>query len=248
MADSTVDLSATPATRAQLFLIVPLALERQCLHIVPGSEFEPLVNIFQSGQGAENARRAAHAALANGASALMSVGVAGALAGELDAGDVIVPSFVVDAHTGRQLPCSSAWTQDLRARIRSVCVAADGPLLSVSEVLTTPEEKRQAASRYGALACDLESAAIAAVAEEAGAHFSALRVISDTNDDKLPDGVADWVDDTGKARVLPVLSELKSPGRWRGVVTMVSRFHKAQRRLNQLSELLAAVAYCCPRS
>jgi len=92
----------------------------------------------------------------------------------------------------------------------------------------------------------MESAAVAAVAADAGVQFCALRIISDTYQDRLPDSVADWVDDTGNARVLPVLGELRSPARWRGVVTMVSRFHIAQRRLKQLSELLVSAAYCCP--
>ena len=246
MPRSVVDPPANSAKRAHLSIIVPLALERQCLSVSHESESGPVMDVFQSGQGAANAQRAARAALAHGATALMSVGVAGALVPDLDAGDAIVPAFVIDAHTARRIDCSAGWSSALRDRIKSACKVSDGAILGVSDVLTSPTAKHAAANRYAAVACDMESAAIAAVAADAGAHFCALRIISDTYQDKLPDGVGDWVDDTGKARVLPVLGELRSPARWRGVVTMISRFHMAQRRLNQLSEQLVSTAYCCP--
>jgi len=246
MPDRVVDPSASSAKRTHLSIIVPLALERQCLSVRSQAQPGPMIDVFQSGQGARNAQRAARAALANGATALMSVGVAGALVPDLDAGDAIVPQFVINARDGRRFDCSALWCSELRNTIASVCKVSAGAILGVSDVLTRPADKQSAASRYGAVACDMESAAVAAVAADAGVHFCALRIISDTYQDKLPDSVADWVDDTGKARVLPVLGELRSPARWRGVVTMVSRFHMAQRRLNQLSELLVSAAYCCP--
>jgi adenosylhomocysteine nucleosidase len=246
MPDWVVDPSVNSAKRTHLSIIVPLALERQCLNVGPESQTGPVIDVFQSGQGAANARRAARAALAGGATALMSVGVAGALVADLEAGDAIVPQFVIDARDARRIECSTIWCSELRKTIASVCTVSDGAILGVSDVLTRPSDKQAAASRYAAVACDMESAAVAAVAADAGVHFCALRIISDTYEDKLPDSVADWVDDTGKARVLPVLGELRSPARWRGVVTMVSRFHMAQRRLNQLSELLVSAAYCCP--
>jgi adenosylhomocysteine nucleosidase len=247
MPDSVVDSSSSSANRAHLSIIVPLALERQCLSTESKTQSGPIIDVFQSGQGATNAARAARAAIANGATALLSVGVAGALTADLEAGDAVVPSYVVDGLTARRIDCSTAWCSDLRDQIRSVCTVCDGALVSVSDALTSPADKQAAAERYDAAACDMESAAIASVAAEAGVHFCALRIVSDTYQDKLPDGVADWVDDTGKARVLPVLGELKSPGRWRSVVTMISRFHVAQRRLHQVSELLVSAAYCCPR-
>lgn len=230
----------------RLALIVPLALERQCLREVATGRAEVPVRVLQSGQGELNARRAAQSALRQGATALLSVGVAGALVPDLDAGDAVVPATVIAA-AGRNIDCAADWSRRIRAHIEGMCRVSDGALVCVPEVLTTPESKRSAAQRYDAVACDMESAAIAAVAGEAGADFAALRVISDRSSDVLPHDVASWVDEAGRAKLRPVLGALLSPSLWRPVMTMNRRFHIARRSLRRLSESLAAAAYCCPQ-
>lgn len=247
MPDTAVDAPPSSALPPRLALIVPLALERNCLVSGPLLQCGADVEVLQCGQGELNARRAAQSAVRHGASALLSVGVAGALAPGLHAGDAVVPAAVVAAPSGRRTDCSAQWSRMLRAHIEGQCRVSDGALLSVPDVLSTPAAKRSAAGQYDAVACDMESAAIAAVASDTGVHFAALRVISDTAADELPDDVAGWVDEAGNAKLLPVLSALLSPSRWRSVMTMNRRFQSARRSLRQLSHSLAAAAYCCPQ-
>jgi len=247
MPDRAVDAPPSTLRQARLALIVPLALERHCLTNTPEPTSDTALEVLQCGQGELGARRAALSAVTQGASALLSVGIAGALDARLAAGDAVVPASVVAAGTGRRIKCSQDWSRSLRARIEGQCRVSDGALLSVPDVLTSAASKSAAARQYDAVACDMESAAIAAVAQDAGVPFAALRVISDESADELPDDVAQWIDESGNARLRPVLATLLSPGRWRLLMTMNGRFRVARRSLRRLSRSLTAAAYCCPR-
>src|SRR6478735_4556037 len=66
------------------------------------------------GVGAQRAQAAAQLLLARGASALLSWGVAVALAPDLKAGRVLLPRAVIAAD-GTLLPVSSAWHEEISA-------------------------------------------------------------------------------------------------------------------------------------
>jgi len=247
MSERAFEADASKARPAQLALIVPLALERQCLADTEVNHHGTIVTISQCGQGARNAARAARAAIEQGATALMSIGVAGGLAKGPDAGDAVVPDTVVNAEDGRAVACSQSWVAALRNHIDALGGAHSGSLLSVPDVLGKSSEKTAAGNRFRCVACDMESSAIGMVAQEAGVYFAVLRVISDTYSDELPNNVSRWVDNSGNARVAPVLGAIMSPARWRSVISMTTRFRFAQRRLRELSGALGAAAYCCPK-
>lgn len=247
VSNAAVDTRASFAPVARLALIVPLALERQCLSAGSGAQSGTVISISQSGQGADNAARAAHTAIEQGATALMSVGVAGALVPGLSAGAAVIPDAVIDADSGRRFECSVSWSSAMRKCVDPMGDVYSGTLLGVSKVLATPSAKATAASRFGSIACDMESAAIAATASAAQVHFAVLRVISDAVSDELPGDVSGWVDRFGNARLRPVLGAMMSPRRWPSIISMTTRFRLAQRRLRRLSESLVVAAYCCPQ-
>jgi adenosylhomocysteine nucleosidase len=236
--------SSADAESVRLALIVPLALERQCLTSAAAERSDSQLMILQSGQGADNAARIARLAIANGAQALLSIGVAGALSQELAAGDVVVPTAVIDAQTATKIDCSHGWSEALRRKVSESGTAHGGTLLSVTGVLASAAQKAAAAQRFGSVACDMESAAIAATAQEAKLQFAVLRVISDAAADELPSDVSNWVDSSGNPRMRPVLGAMLSPGRWRSVISMALNFRIARRRLRHLSEHLSAMDYC----
>ena len=64
------------------------------------------------GAGATRAESAAQCLVANGASALLSWGVCGALVTGLEAGTLLVPGAIIDSD-GTALPVSSAWRDRL---------------------------------------------------------------------------------------------------------------------------------------
>src|SRR5215467_3825808 len=85
--------AAAPA--ATCAVIVALGVERAALR--SRAERDPPLGVIQSGPGPERAASAATAALASGASGLMSFGLAGALRAELAPGAVLLPRRVRSA-------------------------------------------------------------------------------------------------------------------------------------------------------
>lgn len=64
--------------------------------------------------------------------------------------------------------------------------ASAGRFISVPHVLCSGHEKRVLAQTTGAMAVDMESAALAVVAGEAGLPFTIVRTVSDLKDEDLP--------------------------------------------------------------
>jgi nucleoside phosphorylase len=99
------------------------------------------------------------------------VGIAGALGPRVAIGDLVVPERVLDLATGaehRPSPLGDATP-------RGTLVTSDG-LLTDRDALARLE-------RSGALAIDMETAAVAAVCERHGCPWSVFRAISDRADD-----------------------------------------------------------------
>lgn len=138
--------------------------------------------------GADSARAAESAGrlIAQGAEALLSFGIAGALSPALRPGALILPSAVVLPDGGR-IETDPRWRQKLAACLEGQgLTAAGGPLLGSAEAVTTPKAKAALFARHGALAVDMESHAVAAAAQAAGRPFLVLRSVADPAERALP--------------------------------------------------------------
>jgi adenosylhomocysteine nucleosidase len=122
------------------------------------------------GIGAEAARRATEAVIREvNPARVISVGFAGALDASLQVGHVFEPRTVINAADG----------------VRTECVGGEGILLS-SATIASKEQKIRFGKAYGAIAVDMEAAAVAQGAQARGVEFGALKVISDAADFNLP--------------------------------------------------------------
>jgi len=122
------------------------------------------------GIGAEAARRATEAVIALYAPAVVySVGFAGALQPRLRVGDIVVPGRLLDARDGSRVDTGEG----------------DGVLVTVSSIVDS-KEKAQLAASYGAMAADMEAAAVARGAQARGVRFVAVKAISDESDFVMP--------------------------------------------------------------
>lgn len=122
------------------------------------------------GIGAQAARRATEAVIALYAPALVcSAGFAGALDPALRVGEIVVPRRVVDASDGSSVETGMG----------------EGVLISYGSV-ADPQHKAKLRESYGALAVDMEAAAVARAAEARGVRFVAVKAISDKSDFVLP--------------------------------------------------------------
>ncbi|MDA1054953.1 MAG: nucleoside phosphorylase [Planctomycetota bacterium] len=113
---------------------------------------------------------------------VISAGFAGALQGELRRGHILMADEVADA-TGRRL--SIGLTVDHASMEASPSLHV-GRLLTVDQLIRTRSQKEQLGAEHEALACDMETLAVADACARAGTKFLSVRIISDSIDDELP--------------------------------------------------------------
>ncbi|MGH6959481.1 MAG: hypothetical protein ACREE7_03265, partial [Dongiaceae bacterium] len=142
-----------------------------------------------------------------GATRLLSFGYCGGLDGTLSTGDVVIADAII-APDGRRLAVDGAMRQQLEQAI-----AADGlrhrcgPLLGVDAIVTSADRKRTLAAATGAIACDMESHAMAFAA--AGAlPIGAVRVVVDPASRSFPASVVEAMGDDGRLRPTTLLRGL----------------------------------------
>ena len=157
------------------------------------------------GMGENAARKAAIRLQAEGATSLISFGVAGALDSKLCPGDLVLPESI---YSERLLPVSLTWRDRVQERLPSHLRVIGGKLATSKSVLTSLIEKREFAKITGACAVDLESGAIAEVAENSDMPFLAIRAISDPIEFSPPLALLDAVNPDGSANPSQILSLL----------------------------------------
>lgn len=152
--------------------------------------------LWQSGMGAERARQAARSLLDAGASALLSWGTAGGLDPALRPGDVVLPVTVVPS-AGVGLEVDAAWHMRLRRCLDGSSINT-GPLIQSSRVVAEPADKAELFRSTGAVAVDMESAAIAQVCKHANRPFMAIRAVADPARRCIPAAVVKAMDVNGR--------------------------------------------------
>lgn len=137
-----------------------------------------------TGADPRRAREEAGQLVSQGATALVSFGLAGGLCPSLRAGDLVCAERVV-LPGGLAVAVDADWRRAVLARAQPLRDALGGAMAGVDRLLVTTEEKCLAAAS-GAVAADMESHAVALAAEEAGVPFIVLRAVSDPAGRALP--------------------------------------------------------------
>ncbi|GAC1678240.1 MAG: purine phosphorylase [Steroidobacteraceae bacterium] len=187
-----------------------------------------------SGMGCPCAQIAAAKLADAGVVGLVSFGLAGGLDPALSAGTVVVPSAVI-SREGVRFVTASPWREQVRAAIAARCPPADGELLTCASPMGAIADKAAAFHETGAVAVDMESFAVAAVAAAHHLPFIAVRVIVDTAADALPRAVA------GASRAGAVsLARLGcglalAPGELFAVIRLAKRYRTAMRTLEAVA-------------
>jgi adenosylhomocysteine nucleosidase len=190
------------------------------------------VRVLQIGVGLDRAERAAAAAA--GAGLYLSCGCAGGLLPGLRAGDVVVADRILALDRGggalHELPTDAGALADWSAA-RGFDVRV-GAVASSPIVLATADGKRVAAG-HGALAVDMESAAVASVARERGVRCTAVKVVLDEAGDAVGFPGGELVDpETGEIDVRRGVTALALRPHWWPRTMRLARQHRvAERRL-----------------
>jgi len=151
------------------------------------------------GLGSSNARRAAIALADGGVGALLSWGSAGGLDPRLQTGDLIVPETVVGPR-GERFAVAIPWRKQVLGRVSLRLQAYAGALVQSPSPVTTPERKLDLFNQTGAVAVDMESAAVAEIARSHGLPFLAIRAVLDPASRALPRSALAAVDGGGRLR------------------------------------------------
>jgi adenosylhomocysteine nucleosidase len=230
------DGGAEAAAVPRVAIVAAMGVERTSLDRQAPSSTE--WSVVQSGPGLERAARAAERALAQGAVALVSWGLVGALDAALAPGTVVLPRRVLcQGDVPRSV--DAAWHARLMS-LSTVFATSYGDLLTVPAALDSPQSKADAAAATGAAAVDMESVAIARIAANAGVPFVALRVVVDALGDSLPGDAEAWIDERGNRRLPAVWRAVFRPSEWRALLTLAQRYRVASRVLDALAGVVAS--------
>lgn len=172
-------------------------------------EVRERVKLRRGGVGGAAAQRAAQELITQSrATVLISTGFSGALAPGLDAGAIVLGARVLACRdpqaplAGEPLEADAAWLEHAHQTLVSKSMAhRSGTLVTVAEPVFTGAGKRALGAALNALAVDMEAAAIARVARQAKIPFFAVRTISDTVEDDLPEQVGSFLTESGEVRV-----------------------------------------------
>lgn len=156
------------------------------------------------GAGERNRTATLLAAAAGRMECLISFGIAGGLAPELEAGTVVVSGEVVSER--------SHWAAELRHRrrlsefARSIG-AVEGPVFGARSVLATQLGKQRVWATTRAIVADLESEIVARTATALGIPFIVLRTVADTAQRDLPPAALIPLRGNGRPHLSRVLAE-----------------------------------------
>ncbi len=183
--------------------------------VVGGKEFSVVGHGIGRRRATETARRAFD--LMPGAELVIGTGVVGALASGLKPGDLILADRILASRADGEIAEQVTVIDEahLGAVGRSLSAAginySTGAILTTDRVLTVAE-KRAARDRYGAIAVDMESSAIALEAAARRLPFIVLRAVLDEVDDEVA-GAEVMADELGNVKPLAATAYLvRNPG------------------------------------
>lgn len=177
-----------------------------------------------SGMGQDRARQAALAMSRKNLSLMISSGYCGSLRPGLLAGNLALDDTRSDAAWVDSIK-EIAQTQNLRLH--------RGAFSSGASVLMTAADKSRAAADSGAIAADMESAAICDVCLDAKIPFGSIRAVSDEADQDLPASVQ-FINHEGRPTSRFWTSILTRPQDWAGLIRMHRSSRKADAALAKI--------------
>lgn len=164
------------------------------------------LRIVVAGASVQGAEAAAVRLVGEGVAALLSFGLAGGLVPGLRPGDVVVAEAVVTA-AGSRCVADPEWVGRVLAAALPRMVP--GSIAGADRAVADPRDKAALARATGAVAVDMESHAVAAVAARAGLPFLALRAIADPAERGLPSAALAALDPGGRIRIGRLLAALR---------------------------------------
>lgn len=233
----------SPASR-KIGVVTGLASEAAVLAGILDGEALP-VQVVCAGASTERAAALSRDLVAQGCNALMSFGIAGAVSPDLDSGDLIIPDDVLiddvdaDGNIRDICPCDRQWLEGLQAALAEAQLPFCGGMLMGSRKLWRDAKDKEAIHEITeAVAIDMESGAVAAVADDAGLPFLAVRAVADRAQDSLPALVENAVKPDGRPAVGCAIAHLaRHPSEIPATLRLARQSELALARLRMLEDV-----------
>ena len=198
------------------------------------------VTLGVSGVGPRRAGLASRRLLEKGATALLSWGSAGGLSPKLSPGSLILPKIIIGSDRN-VYHADPSWHKNLCNRLRGQVDVHTGTLAESSTVVQTSAEKAILFQQTGAIGVDMESAAVAAAAQEARVPFIAVRVVADSTDITLPSSALNACDEFGRLNFLKLIRGIaERPRELFPLIRLARDYRAAQRTLTLVARLIGS--------
>lgn len=161
-----------------------------------------------SGAIATQTTAIAEALLREGAEALLSFGIAGALSPALRPGQLLLPRRVIDGRGARYPVDASLHSRARVALHRAGLIVEEEDILGAAVAAASPARKAELLGTTGAVGIDLESHLVAQAAWLARKPFLVLRAVADPSTRALPSTAVNGLTPDGKPAVGRVLLSL----------------------------------------
>ena len=189
-----------------------------------------------SGMGEENALAAAQILIKKDVRALVSWGTAGALTENIYAGDLLLADGVI-SNDENKYSFDTEWNKRIANELCNTSLKIrNGMIAHAQQVLATAEDKKNLHSKTNALAVDLESFAIAQLANETTIPCISVRAIVDEASQCIPEAVIKNTDIFGRPALFPLFSSvIRRPG-------LVAELIKLGKGMSAATKTLSTVA------
>jgi len=189
-----------------------------------------------AGPGADRAEQAARYLVREGVDALVSWGVAAGLDPSLAPGTLLLPERVLAAN-GDCYSLTGAWhTRAVEHTVDAAPVL--GPLAETVSLLPGPSAKAALQARTGAIAADMESAAVVRVARDSRLPVLVVRAVLDAADVTLPEAWSRVAGPDGGLRPGAVIAAAARPALWKDGLALARCRRLAARSLRAAAPLL----------
>ena len=226
----------------KIAILVPLQQEmspltREEIAIGHCINLTPQVVVCRTGIGVEKTRNAVKKLISYEIELLISWGSAAGISREVAAGDLLLPSSLVDGD--KIYNTHSPFNDRIKKELSGKVSIKQQPMCYSGGLLDSVESKKQLYRNTQCVAADMESLAMAKVADELGIRFSVIRAVSDTCDMRLPRSVLKNIDTNEGINIWNFIkTALFNPRDWVLIIKLVRSFSKAQKTLNIVAPLV----------
>lgn len=170
-----------------------------------------------------------------GVKGLVSFGFAGGLDPKLDRGSIIIAKSVLTPQ-GLEIPTSPMWSNRIAAQLHHAY--SIGNILGSPHPITESQKKIELFHQTKAVAVDMESYAMAEIAQANQIPFIVIRVILDPAIKKIHSKIAALFQSDGKIKAKSIIKTiLKEPQILKEFLILGRQFYGARRQLRYIARL-----------